>query len=153
SGGQCDEQGTRPAGQRLPTRSTCRRPAAPAMTHDPSYSRLGLPRLTPAIARLMLLNAAVVVANMALLGRLSERPGIGASGQWFCVSWARLWDGYGLGLYRLLTYQFTHSFSDPWHFLWNMFGLYMFGDIAEQRLGYRGTWKVYIAGGLVGALV
>jgi membrane associated rhomboid family serine protease len=122
------------------------------MTYDPSYTRIGLPRPTPAVGRLMLVNAAVFVVNMALGGRLSERPEIGAGGAWFCVSWERLWDGYGLGLYRLLTYQFTHSFSSPLHLLWNMIGLYFFGGIAEQRIGYRGTWKLYLAGGLAGAL-
>jgi len=123
------------------------------MTYDPSYTRIGMPRPTPAVGRLMLVNAAVFVVNMVLGGRLSERPARGASGQWFCVSWERLWDGYGLGMYRLLTYQFTHSFSSPLHLLWNMIGLYCFGGIAEQRIGYRGTWKLYLAGGLVGALV
>jgi membrane associated rhomboid family serine protease len=123
------------------------------MTYDPSYTRMGLPRPTPAIGRLMLVNAAVFVVNMLLGGRLSERPEVGASGDWFCVSWARLWDVYGLGLYRLLTYQFTHSYSNPWHLILNMIGLWCFGRIAEERIGYRGTWKLYLLGGLAGAAV
>ncbi|GDY02138.1 rhomboid family intramembrane serine protease [Planctomycetota bacterium] len=120
------------------------------MSYDTSYNRLGFPRATPAISRLILINAVVFILNMLLTGRLSDGAG-GDSGAWFCVSWSLLWEGYGLGLCRLLTYQFTHSFSDPMHLVFNMIGLYFFGRIAEQRAGYWGTIKLYLFGGLLGA--
>lgn len=117
-----------------------------------SYQSPSFPRFTPAIKQLMLLNAAVFVVNMLLLGRLSASTA-DDGGFWFTFSWASSLDGYGLGVVRILTYQFTHSFYDPMHFLMNMLVLYFFGTMAEMRLGYRGTWKLYVLGGIVGALV
>lgn len=114
--------------------------------------RFGFPTLTPAIRQLLLVNAAVFVANILVGGRLSWANGDG-SGFWFAASWSGLWDGYGLGLLRLLTYQFTHSFRDPMHLAMNMLVLYFFGTMAEQRLGMRGTLRLYLAGGLAGAML
>lgn len=115
------------------------------MIHE--RSGIGFPPLTPAIKQLLLINFAVFVVNAVLAGRLSERGG------WFAMSWDGLWDGFGLGLLRLLSYQFTHSFTDPLHLLWNMLMLYFFGTMAEGALGQRGTWRLYLVGGLVAALV
>jgi membrane associated rhomboid family serine protease len=119
------------------------------MSYDPSYTRIGFPRPTPAIGRLMAINVAIFVLNLVLGGRLSGEAG---GGPWFGVSRELLLDGYGLGLLRLLTYQFTHSFTDPMHLIWNLLGLWFFGRIAEERLGRLGTYKLYLAGGLAGAV-
>jgi membrane associated rhomboid family serine protease len=119
------------------------------MSYDPNYTRIGFPRPTPAIGRLMAINIAVFVLNLVLGGRLSGGMG---SGPWFGVSRELLFEGYGLGLLRLLTYQFTHSFADPMHLIWNLLGLWFFGRIAEERLGRLGTYKLYLTGGLAGAL-
>ncbi|MGC6486846.1 MAG: rhomboid family intramembrane serine protease [Planctomycetota bacterium] len=114
-----------------------------------SYDGPRFPSLTPAIKQLLLLNAAVFAANALLLGRLSTPTADG--GCWLAFSLPLALEGFGLGALRVLTYQFTHSFADPWHFLGNMLVLYFMGTIAEQRLGYRGTIKLYLTGGLVGA--
>ena len=114
-----------------------------------SYDGPRFPSLTPAIKQLLLLNAAVFAANALLLGRLSTPTAEG--GCWLAFSLPLALEGFGLGALRVLTYQFTHSFADPWHFLGNMLVLYFMGTIAEQRLGYRGTLKLYVAGGLFGA--
>ncbi|MCB9877078.1 MAG: rhomboid family intramembrane serine protease [Planctomycetes bacterium] len=111
-----------------------------------------MPRLTPAIKHLMLLNAAVFVSNILLWGRLSE-PSASGGGFWFAFSWSNSLEGFGLGVLRLVTYQFTHAFRDPMHFLMNMLVLYFMGTIAEPKLGYRGAWKLYLAGGAVGGLL
>ncbi|MFO1078721.1 MAG: rhomboid family intramembrane serine protease [Planctomycetota bacterium] len=113
--------------------------------------RLAFPPLTPAIRLLLLANTAVFVANALLLGRLSDAAA-GGSGFWFAFSWGGLLDGYGLGLLRVLSYQFTHSFADPMHFGMNMLVLYFFGTMAERRLGRRGALRLYLVGGTVGAL-
>ena len=128
--------------------------APPLPTLRMSYDRpaFGFPSLTPAIARLLLGNAIVFVANMLLLGRLSDSAA-GQGGFWFAFSWEKSWEGYGLGLLRLLTYQFTHSFGSPMHFLLNALTLYFFGTMAEARLGYRGTFRLYVLGGIAGALL
>ena len=115
---------------------------------DMSYDGPRLPLLTPAIKHLLIVNTIVFGLNTILLGRLS-----GGDSFWFAFSWDLGLEGYGLGFLRLLTYQFTHSFSSAWHFLGNMLVLYFMGTIAEPRLGYRGTWKLYLAGGVCGALL
>ncbi|MCK5943435.1 MAG: rhomboid family intramembrane serine protease [Planctomycetes bacterium] len=116
-----------------------------------SYDGPRLPTLTPAIKQLLILNAIVFAANALLLGRLSSQ--VDGGGHWFAFSWSLGLDGYGLGLLRLVSYQFTHSFADPWHFLGNMMVLFFMGTIAEPRLGYRGTLKLYLVGGAAGALL
>lgn len=112
-----------------------------------SYPGRFLP-LPPATRALFLANLAVFLLNALLVGRLSD-PGRGA---WFAFSWPALWDGYGLGMVRVVTYQFTHSFADIWHLLTNMLALWVFGPMAESRLGPLGTWRLYLWGGLCGAL-
>ncbi len=114
--------------------------------------RLNFPALTPAIRFLLLANCAVFLANAVLLGQLSD-PGSGSGGFWFACSWNGLLEGWGLGLLRLVTYQFTHSFRDPMHLAMNMLVLYFFGTMAEQRLGARGVLRLYVAGGIAGALL
>lgn len=114
--------------------------------------RFQLPTMTPAIKHLLIANFVVFVANMLAVGRLSA-PGDGGGGFWFAFSWSGLWDGFGLGLLRCLTYQFTHDFQDPMHLLMNMLVLYFFGTMAEARLGYRGTIRLYLFGGLAGAVL
>src|SRR5262245_20261258 len=89
---------------------------------------------------------------MALFGCLSDSGSDGA-GFWLAFTWDGLFDGYGLGVLRVLSYQFTHSFRDPWHLLMNMLMLWFFGTMVEQRLGHRGTIRLYLMGGCVGALV
>lgn len=117
-----------------------------------SYDGPRFPRLTPAIKHLLIANAIVFAANAILLGRLSSHVE-GGGGHWFAFSWGLAFEGYGLGLLRLVSYQFTHSFADPWHFLGNMMVLFFMGTIAEPRLGYRGTLKLYLVGGVAGALL
>ncbi len=123
-----------------------------AQPGDMSYDapRFQLPSLTPAIKHLMIANAAVFVANMLLVGRLSS-PTEGGGGHWFAFSWGGMWEGFGLGLVRIVTYQFTHSFEDPLHLVMNMLVLYFFGTMSEARLGYRGTFRLYLIGGAAGA--
>ena len=101
----------------------------------------------------MIANAIVFGLNAILFGRLSAPLTAGVSGYWFAFSWDLGLEGYGLGFLRLLTYQFTHSTSDAWHFFGNMMVLYFMGTLAEPRLGYRGTIKLYLVGGVCGALL
>jgi membrane associated rhomboid family serine protease len=104
--------------------------------------------LPPAVRWLLLANVAVFVANALLLGRLSEP----ARGGWFAFSGTGLLEGYGLGALRLVTYQFTHAFADPLHLLFNMIALWVFGPMVESTLGTPGTVRLYLWGGVAGAL-
>lgn len=105
-----------------------------------------VPELTPAIKRLLLVNAAVFLVNAVFGGVLSEGPA------WFAFSWSGLWDGYGLGVLRLVSYQFTHDYQGIGHLLMNMLVLYFMGTMAERTLGYRGTYKLYLLGGAFAAV-
>lgn len=109
------------------------------MNHGPRF-QLPLP---PATRVLLLVNLAVFVVNALAFGRL---------GSWFAFSWSGLWDGYGTGLLRLVSYQFTHSFQDPLHLVMNMVALWVFGPMAEARLGQLGLVRLYLWAGCTGAL-
>ena len=104
--------------------------------------------LPPATRLLFVINVAVFALNAVLLGRLSEP----ARGAWFAFSWPGLFDGYGLGFLRVLTYQFTHAFAPVTHVLFNMIALWVFGPMAESRLGHTGTIRLYLWAGLAGAI-
>jgi membrane associated rhomboid family serine protease len=108
------------------------------------HSQLAFPSMTPAVKVLLLVNAAVFVANLILGGVLSE---------WFSVSWPQLWEGYGLGVLRLVTYQFTHSYFSLFHALLNMLVLYCFGTMVEGEVGRRGLYRLYLWSGVAGALL
>lgn len=110
------------------------------------------PSLSPAVRLLLFANLAVFALNALLFGALSD-PGDGNGGFWFACSWSALWEGWGLGLLRLLTYQFTHSFRDPLHLLMNMLVLWFFGAMVEPRLSARGTLRLYLAAGCAGAVL
>src|SRR5690606_8144003 len=69
------------------------------------------------------------------------------------VTWSGLFEGWGLGLVRLVTYQFAHSYDDPLHILFNMLLLYFLGTMVEQEVGRRGMFHLYLVGGLLGAIV
>lgn len=111
-----------------------------------SYSQVtfGWPTLTPGIKLLLIVNGAVFVVNAILAGALID---------WFGLSWHGAFEWFGLGLVRFVTYQFVHSWADPWHMIFNMLMLYFFGTMAEEHLGKRRTVRLYLAAGVVGGLV
>lgn len=111
-----------------------------------SHGGLALPRMTPAVKVLLLINAGVFVLNLLVWGALSDP-------KWFALSGSGLWDGFGLGVLRFGTYQFTHSFYDPLHLGFNMLVLYFFGTFVEARVGRKGMYWLYLLSGLVGGLL
>ncbi|MEM7203987.1 MAG: rhomboid family intramembrane serine protease [Planctomycetota bacterium] len=110
---------------------------------SPSYG-FSWPRLTRAVKLLLIANCAVFVVNAILQGAL---------GSWLGVSWDGLWEGFGLGLVRLITYQFVHDFYDPMHVLLNMLMLYFFGTFVEEAVGEQRLMRLYLAAGVAGALL
>ncbi len=110
------------------------------------YGRGGfaLPAMTPAVKMLLIINAAVFVVNAFSAGRISDLLALSGSG---------LTDGFGLGLLRLLTYQFVHSYVDIFHILLNMMVLFFFGTMVETEVGRKGLFRLYIVSGLVGGIV
>lgn len=108
------------------------------------------PTLTPAVRWLLIANTVVFVAHALVVG-ITRDPVLLA--RWFGVSAPNLIEGYGLGILRLLTYQFVHAFVPPTHFLVNMLVLYFFGTWVEAGVGRRRFLALYLVGGAVGALV
>ena len=78
---------------------------------------------------------------------------VGKLGQWCGVSWSLMWEGYGLGLLRLVTTQFVHSFTSPMHLLLNMLVFYFFGTFVEEAIGKKRLYKLYLMSGALGGLL
>ena len=53
-------------------------------------------------------------------------------------------------LWRLVTYQFLHA--DFWHLFFNMYGVWLFGSMVEQRLGKTKTLTLYFFSGILGGI-
>ncbi|BBO17564.1 membrane associated serine protease [Candidatus Brocadia pituitae] len=53
-----------------------------------------------------------------------------------------------LWLWQFFTYMFLHSTTDPWHLVFNMLGLWMFGSEVERVLGPRRFLTLYFTAGI-----
>lgn len=51
-------------------------------------------------------------------------------------------------LWQLVTYMFLHSLYDPWHLIFNMLALWMFGGDVERAMGSRKFLTMYLTAGL-----
>ncbi|MES2791343.1 MAG: rhomboid family intramembrane serine protease [Planctomycetota bacterium] len=56
-------------------------------------------------------------------------------------------------VWRLVTYAFLHDTSTPWHIVFNMMVLWMFGPPIEERLGRREFLAFYLVAAIVAGLV
>lgn len=54
---------------------------------------------------------------------------------------------------QLITYMFVHASRNPWHLLFNMFSLWMFGSILERIWGSRRYFIFYFVCGIGAAVV
>jgi membrane associated rhomboid family serine protease len=54
---------------------------------------------------------------------------------------------------QYVTYQFMHSFSDPFHLLFNMFALWMFGTMVENVWGAKRFLTYYLVCGIGAGVV
>ncbi|MBL0920688.1 MAG: rhomboid family intramembrane serine protease [Phycisphaerales bacterium] len=58
---------------------------------------------------------------------------------------------FGLEVWRFLTFQFLHA---NWlHLFFNMFALWLFGELVERRMGFKRYAAFYLACGIGGALM
>ncbi|HHI79658.1 MAG TPA: rhomboid family intramembrane serine protease [Planctomycetes bacterium] len=117
---------------------------------DPSHGgggmHISLPKPTPAVRMLLILNFGIYLVQFVLY--------LGASvhlSQIFGLSLADVTDN-PLNIYRFLSYQFLHSETDLWHILMNMLVLYFFGTMVEPRLGARSFVRFYLLSGVLGGL-
>ena len=54
---------------------------------------------------------------------------------------------------QFITYMFVHASSNPWHLLFNMFSLWMFGSILERVWGSKRYFLFYFVCGIGAAIV
>jgi membrane associated rhomboid family serine protease len=59
----------------------------------------------------------------------------------------------GLFVWQPLTYMWMHHPQSPGHLILNMFGLWMFGTMLEQRWGALGFLRYYVITGVAAGLV
>lgn len=106
---------------------------------------------------LIAVNVGVFVVAMLspALGNLIYGWGHFSTAQAFFMM-ERLPDGserirFGLEVWRFLTFQFLHA---NWlHLFFNMFALWLFGELVERRLGFKRYAAFYLACGIGGALM
>jgi membrane associated rhomboid family serine protease len=107
----------------------------------------GFWRLTTAIKWLLIANAAIYVVELVTFNWL----GMDAMILHLSLTPSRVVPG--LELWQPLTYMWMHDPRMPSHILLNMFGLWMFGTMLEQRWGALGFLKFYVATGAIAGLV
>jgi len=106
-----------------------------------NFQSSAFPRLTPAVGNILFANVALFIIDMIARGRnidLSETLGFFYPGSAHFHSW------------QIITYMFMHSGWD--HIFFNMFGLYMFGNLLENLWGTQRFLFYYFFCG-IGAIV
>jgi len=72
-----------------------------------------------------------------------------ASDKFTKLFWLYPSDAIGhLWLWQFFTYMFLHSTTDPWHLIFNMLALWMFGSEVEKTLGTRRFLALYFTAGI-----
>ncbi len=69
--------------------------------------------------------------------------------QFTTIFW--LYKPYAIGkiwLWQFVTYTFLHSVSSPWHIIFNMLVLWMFGSEVERAMGTRKFLTMYFTAGI-----
>ncbi len=94
------------------------------------------------VAKLVIINVAIWVVDLFLNGQLRELLTL----RWNVPTepW-RPW--------QLLGYAFAHDGQSAMHLLFNMFGLWSFGQMLEQRYGPREFLRFYLVSALAGGVV
>ncbi len=103
--------------------------------------RMGSPRLTPVVKKLLIINVAVFMAGIIV------RP-LGV----FIYNWFQLDATHSLQLWRLITYQFLHDPNSIGHILYNMLVLFFLGPILERHWGGRKFLPFYLGCGVAGGM-
>lgn len=124
------------------THSDYRGPGGPQM-------RLMLPRVTPAVKWLLIINIGVFLMDSLFFGRLLNKDG----DNYFLLYGSVFPDTLGrtLQIWRLITYQFLHY--DTMHLLMNMIVLYFFGSMLERNFGSKRFLIFYLVCGMTGGIV
>ncbi len=111
-----------------------------------------LPRLTPVVKYLLIANVVIFLLTVfggGLHSFLLYHFSMAAFGAPEATSGGVL-SGH---IWRLVTYQYLHDTSSPWHLFFNMLGLYFLGTRLEQRWGPKTFFWFYTVCGIMGGLL
>jgi len=112
----------------------------------PPGPSIGIWRLTRGIKWIMIANVCVYVIELVTYHWLKQDGMI----LHLSLTPSRVYPG--LELWQPLTYMWMHDPTSPGHLLLNMFGLWMFGTILEDRWGVWGLFKFYVLTGFLSGL-
>jgi membrane associated rhomboid family serine protease len=110
-----------------------------------SQMRFSLPRLTPVVKWLMIVNVGIFLVAVLI-------PPL----QRYIYEWFELdarSAGRALQVWRLVTYQFLHDPTGIFHIVLNMIGLFFLGPPLEQHWGSRRFLSFYLGCGIAGAIL
>ena len=105
--------------------------------------RMNMPRITPVVKWLLIVNIGVYILCITPLGNL-----IYALGSVNTRSWMDM-----IQIWRLVTYQFLHDPGNPMHLFMNMLGVYFLGPTLERHWGSQRFLRFYLTCGVAGALL
>ena len=105
---------------------------------------LAVPRLSPLIKKLMLINGGLFLASYIF--SLAAPEAWLTVTKWFAVS-PDLWKSWApfVPVWQLVTYGFLHSVTSPMHVLMNMLFLYFLGTMLEGIIGSKRFLSTYLA--------
>lgn len=95
-----------------------------------------------AVSQIILISVLAYVVQ--LLGSQTFSPYFELHADWVRKPW------FG---FQLLTYGFLHSMQTPFHLLFNMYGLWLFGRELESRYGWREFLTFYLSAIILGGVV
>ncbi len=109
--------------------------------YQPSFGGFGFVRWTPAVK--VLIISCVVAYFLQIFDRMAGSPAFTSK---FGLTPADVTQKFYL--WQLVTYMFLHAISQPFHILFNMLGLWMFGSELEQVWGTRQFTKFFFICGI-----
>lgn len=116
------------------------------MLEDRSYMRGPEFRTHSGIPTTILLIA--VTLAVFILQEVNAAYGDFPVMKYFALSTDGLTHGF---VWQLLTFQFLHG--GGWHFVFNMFGLYVFGRSVEESIGRKNLLFLYFGSGVAGGIL
>jgi len=105
---------------------------------------IGLPRPTPAVKALLIINVAVFIVQI-----FADQPRGPNDPGWMSASFGVTVRG-AWQIWRYITFQFLHG--GVWHLFLNMLGLYFLGSPLERRFGRQRFLTFYLSCGVVAGL-
>jgi membrane associated rhomboid family serine protease len=111
---------------------------------DTPHMRMGFPRITPMVKRLLIINIAIFLVGLLI------KPLGDVIYHWFQLDATSV--PRALQLWRLITYQFLHSPVSLKHIIYNMIGLFFLGPALERHWNSKRFLVFYLGCGMAGGL-